>query len=64
MLWRRVAEAAGAPEGGGGWRRAAEVEGGIITYQNIVRRRKNVLLKTKRTSARSVNRVLVGVTSC
>ena len=34
---------------GRGWRRrrVVEAEGGIITYQNIVRRRKNVLIKTK-----------------
>ena len=56
---RRVAEAEGGS--GGGWQRAAEAEGGrargrrrrrvaesgIITYQNIVRRGKNVILKTK-----------------
>ena len=42
-----MAEAEGG--GGGGWRRqrGVEAESGIITYQNIVRRGKNVILKTK-----------------
>ena len=42
--WRqRAAEA----EGGGGRGRRRVAESGIITYQNIVRRGKNVILKTK-----------------
>ena len=45
--WRQRAVGGGSGGGWRRWRRVPEAEGGIITYQNSVRRGENVILKTK-----------------